>query len=510
MKIGRKGAIALTAALMISTVSVDSYGAVVKYTPKNSIAVSYSKDEDEDNGPGYEKTYLDDEEEETAAFSGPDVAKVTLSEQYHEEYKIYEEAIANAFFLYTNVANGGMTDEPVSIDIPVNVLYTMEKDGVQIAYTSGQKLYERGTYVLRLTAVENPELPLSEQTEYQTVFRFRIQEKPPEETVEAISADVYDTNGYDSTEELDLIELEEQTLKEETEQKAAETMPESSEAIMENENGEQNPERLDETAAETDQTQAEHVRTQKYDMESGMYIVTLENGISMTSNIPEGYIGPADAQLEVDVMDESDMTLYWNDTPVEFANGYIVSEPGSYRLVIQDEAFVFRIASAVYDLDSYPAPMGMWFTGAYLEAEPLALQSDRMVRMEQDGTYTIFMEGESGEEIEVALRKDTAAPEVYVTVENGIASIQYLSEDIEEIRLEKSGSLVEGFNENSISTPGKYRLTVIDGAGNETVQEFVIKYRMNGYGIAAILLCIAVVAGVTGFVFYTKKNMKIR
>ena len=67
-----------------------------------------------------------------------------------------------------------------------------------------------------------------------------------------------------------------------------------------------------------------------------------------------------------------------------------------------------------------------------------------------------------------------------------------------------------GDYDTAISTPGKYRLTVADKAGNETVYEFALKYQVNMYGVAAVLLCILVIVGVVVFVLHTKKNMKIR
>ena len=120
------------------------------------------------------------------------------------------------------------------------------------------------------------------------------------------------------------------------------------------------------------------------------------------------------------------------------------------------------------------------------------------------------MEGNAGEELEVVLKKDTEAPEVQVTVDGGKAGIQYLSDDITEIALMKNGTNVDGFHGTIISSPGNYRLTVSDAAGNETVREFALKYQINLYGIAAVFMCILIVIGAAVFVYHTKRNMKIR
>lgn len=510
MRLSRKSAAALAVVLAFGSVSIDSYGAVMSYTSKSSTSTSYSKsyDEeyDEEYGPGYlsQKAmgYLDEILEETEKFSGPGVNKVTLYEQYHEDYKIYEESIADLFFIYTTVSNGGMTDEDVTIDIPANVLYTMEKDGTEIAYTSGQTIRARGTYVLRLTAVENPELPLSEQTEYQAVFRFRIQDKPPEEETEAV-AGWNDSYVYDQEAEP---ENEVVYVKEPEEIYEPWDLEETTESEGNNENvNEDQPETED-----LDETSAKNVYSQTYDPKSGKYTVVFENGTNLTANVPNGYVGSASVQLIIDDEQEAAVDLYKNDEKIAFENGNSLSESGVYRLAAGENTFSFMIASSVSHMDYYPAPSGMKFTAFYLGSEPQFMESDQQLVMKEDGTYTIFMEGEAGEEIEVVLIKDTEVPEVSVTVGSTNVSIQYISDDIDEIILEKDGELVEGFDKTTITDPGKYRLTVKDRAGNAAVQEFVLKYQVNGYGIAAVLLCIAVVAGGAVFVVHTKKNMKIR
>ncbi|MGN0132091.1 MAG: hypothetical protein ACI4AA_06615, partial [Lachnospiraceae bacterium] len=251
-------------------------------------------------------------------------------------------------------------------------------------------------------------------------------------------------------------------------------------------------------------------RCQTYDPMIGKYRVTLENGVELISTVPEGYIGPDSVEITVQGDAPSEIELYRNDELQEFVNGNSLMEAGVYRLEADGKIYSFRIVSQASDLEYYPAPVGMRFTRLFLEDEPQSLQSDQLLVMESDGTYTIFMEGDAGDELEVVLRKDTAAPEVQVTVDGGNASIQYLSDDITDIALVKDGTNVDGFHGTMISSPGKYRLTVSDAAGNETVREFVLKYQINLYGIAAVFMCILVIAGGGVFVFHTKRNMKIR
>lgn len=555
MRITRRWIAAMAASILVSSVPVSSYGAVYTYTTKatqttTGKAESVSKDNTyskENYGPGY----LFQAEDETAVeFTGPSVKKVTMTERYHANYELYEESIADLFFLYSNVGNGGITHESVYVDIPANVMFTMEKDGVRVAYASRQKVSARGTYVLRLTAVENPELPMSEQTEYQSTFRFRIQDEPPVSEQKANTAGASGTGSTASGTSLtgtgtSLWDNPNVTVYPVEDPKAAleaaadnakdAVKDAAKDAALDVVNGvvdgvtdkveegvgqlvDKAEETLDQVTDKVAQAGAENKtaepvlvqRSQEYDQLQGKYIVTLENGLELVSTVPEGYVGPSAVGLNVAEGAAERVQLYRDDELVEFVNGNSQMEPGAYRLVLDGCSYSFIIAHSVSNMDLYPAPAGMRFTEVRLDDEQAALTSDQSLIMAQDGTYTIFMEGEAGEELQVTLVKDTTAPEVVVTVKGGNAAIQYISEDITAVILEKDGAVIEGFGGTAISTPGSYRLTVADEAGNTAAVDFVLNYQVNMYGILAVVLVILVIAAVIGFVLHTKKNMKIR
>lgn len=570
-------AAALAAVLLSGANPTASFGAVSLYERLSSYDSYDSWEEADDDtdfggtqdasrGPG---VVMD---EDTASQSGPTVKKVTLTERYHDEYKTYEESMADVFFLYTNVGNGGLTDQPVTIDIPANVTYTIEKDGALWEYTAGQAITERGTYVLKLTGVENPELPLSRQTEYQAVFRFRIQEKPPAETSASTPPGTVGVNADGETvlwgnipewttpESLrggntasggagasagtaaensetvsegapaetqpgtaagDISAISAGTSTEPANgQTPAGTTPET--AIGETPASVQTPEGTaaeNQEAVPADGSQAaapggEAVplvpRTQSYNAARGVYLVTLENGRDLVSSVPEGYIGPGAVEVTVAEEDEANVLLYRNDEPAAYIRGEKLTEPGIYRLVLDGCAYTFTIASRQNWLDLYPAPAGMRLTAAARDGEAFSLASDRYAEMDADGVYSLTMEREDGSRQEVTLVKDTAAPEFTVSLGSGTATIQYLSDDISAIRLYRNGELQEGFSGYTITTPGSYRLTVEDGAGNTSSAEFTLRYRVNAYGIAAVVLVILVIAGGVAFVIHTKKTIRIR
>lgn len=148
-----------------------------------AVSVSSRKQDDEEEnwgyGPGASSAPLKVEVRDDSTSTGPQVKEVKLGETYHEEYDIYTESIDDQFFIYTNIGNNGITDQQVYLDIPQNVSFTAEKDGVPISYTANERLGATGTYIFRFTAVKDSSKPLAEQVIYETTFNFRIQPKSP-------------------------------------------------------------------------------------------------------------------------------------------------------------------------------------------------------------------------------------------------------------------------------------------------------------------------------------------
>ncbi len=549
MKKRYKGEVFVFALLTVAGLfagTITSQGVVyVSETPyvrdSNGDGSDYSgpKSTDSDIGPGAVPSTAKEQE----VTAGPAVTQVALAEQYHEEYKIYEESINGLFFFYTNVSNGGITDQNVTLDMPQNVFCSVEKDGAEYDYVPGQTFSEYGTYVVRVTAVEDTSVPFSEQKEYRALFRFQIQEKPPEETEEGEEVSGFpegfmnDRFGMPSgwqesgawpnggsfgtgEEESGLGESVPESLELETE--GMETSEISAGEVADGEitgneeaGSEENQEGAegDGEAGREDEAEKEEIpgtyseRIQTYDSQSGRYDVVFGNGRTLSSNVPEGYMGPSVVEL---LVSEGEGSICRNDEPLEYTESMSLKEPGYYCLDIDGQKWSFAIASAVGSTDYYLAPAGMEFTGVYFDGEPEKLPEGRYLPMKEDGQYQIGMTGESGEILEVVLRKDTEPPQVAVNIRGGTAQLQYMSDDIEKVILEKNGEIQEGFAGYTIDSPGAYRLTAVDEAGNASNTEFSLKYQMNMYGIVAVVLVILLIAGGAAFVIHVKKTVRVR
>lgn len=509
----------------------------------------------------------DEIETNSVILDEPLVNQVTLKEQYNEDYRVYEESMADVFFFYSNVGNGGITHESVFLDIPQNLSYTIEMNGVPWDYIPGQPISDYGTYVVRLTGIEDENVPLYEQKEYQAVFRFRIQQKPPKETEEsrevAVEAgapagmewqsytydgrpleeeseerqDVFRVSGAANGQSEEVKEESGESLEDNTAASGSrEGLEENEEGLAGNEeglagneeslgneelaegaqDGSDSQEGRNEESGEGGKAEPGSInngfisRTQDYDAASKRYHVTFSDGLELVSNVPEGYIGPDAVEVSVSPAGRESLVLYRDDEPIDYVHGDSFTEPGHYRLEVNGQPWSCTIASYLKEASVFAAPAGLRFTSAVLNGEPLELSSDRYVWLEEDGAYQFVLEGENGAVLHTGLAKDSEPPQVEVKLKGGNATIQYLSEDIEEILLERDGEAVEGFSGYSVSQPGSYRLVVRDKAGNEAEAKFSLSYRVNRYGIIAVVLLILLAAGGVAFVVHTKRSVRIR
>lgn len=515
----KKTGILILVGVMACCLGTEAFGAVYRddtaltYSSRYGAGNQDAGEENYSSGPGVRPAAA----EEAETVSGPQVRDVTMSESYHEEFQLYEQSINGQYFLYSNVANGGMTDEPVFVDIPANLVYAVEKDGVPISYTSRQKLNEKGTYVMRFTAVYDDTVPLAEQEEYRAVFRFRIDEKPAQtnaadDRFSGVSGAFESgnvgggTSGQDGTPDQGESEMPGQDAYEtsgEAEADSTETTedPEAVEAEAQVE--------LPDSSTEASGPEVpEGKRRQVYQADDGMYEVVLENGFTFRSGVPEFMITTQPVKLELE--EGGDCKIYRGEEEIETEGVKALDLYGTYRLVSGEYEFAFEISNGYTNQDAFRSPVGTKITEARFQDEVMEVTDSSLLPMEEDGKYAITMAGDGGERLTVILTRDTVAPEVSVNLQRQQAEISYLAQDIAEITLSKDGKAPEAFRGTIITSPGRYTLTVTDRAGNATESEFRLKFHLNFYALAAILLVIAGIAAVVVLLFRKKKNLTVR
>lgn len=493
--------------------------------------------EDVFNGPGAAQAAL----EEDSALAGPRIHEVSMGEKYHSDYDLYEHSIDGKYFIYSNVSNGGITDRPVYVEIPVDVFCTAEKDGVPMDYVSGQMLSARGTYVMRLTAVYDKNVPLSQQEEYRTVFRFRIDEKRQDASgavsgaAGALARQIDGFTGSDTAGLLNQITSESGIADDDIAAALAGQL--FSETGEEGETGEGSKDGMEAEVGNTDETpdasqesapdQGEDTdqgvlgqgkgsgqedreasgRSQVYLEDEKMYLVTLENGFAFRSSVPEGMLINQSVAI---YPGEGQYTLYRGDEEVSLNERQEVAEYGRYRLASGEYEFTFEINNTYVNRDTFTAPKGTRILKTSFNGEPLDTGEGTLLTMESDGSYIVTLEGDYGETLEVELNRDTEPPAVEVRIEGQTAQLTYVSKDLASVTLSKNGGEPREFNGFTVSETGNYILTVTDRAGNQTLKEFSLRYKINMYGVVAIAAVVTAIAAGTVILVRKKRNLTVR
>ena len=108
---------------------------------------------------------------------GPTIKTVSLGEYYHENYKLYEERFGDFYAIYSNIANGSISNQAAMFDVPAGVSVRMTRNGREVPFNNKTKIADEGTYVIQFYILEGDtqDLPAWQQTIDWAKFTFRIQ-----------------------------------------------------------------------------------------------------------------------------------------------------------------------------------------------------------------------------------------------------------------------------------------------------------------------------------------------
>lgn len=457
-------------------------------------------------------------------FSQPTVEEAAISEIYYDDYEIYCLDIAGKYFFYSSIGNRGITDKPVSVDIPANISYVMMKDGVVTPYTSRQTLSATGSYVFYFTVVRNPEDPVSMQKVYEAEYNFRIQPKvkKPETTVPG-------TEGYGQTEEgvpenpyasWQLTEELLTGLPEVSGGGETQPEPEESEEVPETEEGTgAETEKIGEGTPEAEEIENLPTGSTEYDYLTGMYRTSFGERLSLYASVPNGILTNYEVTLDVSGV-EGNLTLLKDGSEYTLPESQRLEEPGSYVLLVKDGGKIytygFRIlGDADKDLDAYTVPEGMELEAIYFEGASLNVSDYKdvngiqRVNFAEDGRYRLVIRDSFGAVFDSELIRDSKPPVVTVEMTGKGAQITYEDRsEIESVILrsaegEESYSIVE-----SVTKAGRYELEACDYAGNRTMVTFQVERKINTATIVSVLILIGILAG--GLVFYLRTRKSSR
>ncbi|MCR5118459.1 MAG: hypothetical protein K6B44_02420 [Lachnospiraceae bacterium] len=502
----------------------------------------------------------------TSPVSGPGSGKVTtgvdpttgmktvtteasLSETYHQDYDTYELSINGRFFFYSNVGNGDITSEAVTLEMPANIFFTCEKDGVPYSVQSGKRITEKGTYVLNLTATETQ---VDTIYIYTAVYRFRIAERAAGTgNGDGMSTDV----PYDIDEEPGLLDPQVPETQAEEEFSAPDEEFEDSgltdeekaalNEILKEDDADDGLDDIPEIMADDGSINMEDLSKElnadgiytteginkatgmasSYDYTTGYYKNTLRNSMSFYSDVPNGMVTKREVTLRS--TDDLTFTVYKDGVPYEFDPEKKINELGSYTVIpvaedvvyydaYQSETPVFSfriIGDAVNDLSVYRAPEGFKIDKILvdgLETESVKMMGQDAALLREDGRYKVTIT-DGDRYIDLDFLLDRVRPRFYVSVEKNKASMYYKSTDVRETVIYKDGELISsGSIQNQVKKPGNYEVIAYDRAGNKGTSIFKVKYGFNSGAIVAIVLVIAAAAGIIAYIRYINSKIKVR
>jgi len=446
----------------------------------------------------------------TSTQNGPAVTEVTPRESRFEDYGVYSEAMSDSLFFYSTVANNSMTDQPVTLEYPSQMICTAEKDGVPFTYTSGTAVSGYGTYVMKFLVVTNPGAPVISQNVLRSVFTFRIREKTAEAKA-AAAEEVLSTIWPDGIQGLETLpfETEETSTAEPAEPETAEAEPAETEPA-ETEPAETEPETPGAGNA---------FYHQEYDAETGLYRITLPDGRFFTSTVLNGFLSPYAVELDLSGLGRLDgVRLLENGEVQPVKDQLSLNYAGNYMLLIPTPngtaPFSVRMpGEKTRSIGRYTVPEGVKVLSMTKNGRnvPGADTADTL-DFSEDAVYALKLEDMAGSDYDLAFEVDSEAPQFTVTVGKGSADITYQSDDVAIVALTKSDGNSFRYEApiGTVNEPGSYRITVMDEAGNRSTDTFTIRKQINPATPIAVILLLGLIGGGAWFFRRTRMNTSVR
>lgn len=434
---------------------------------------------------------------------GPTVNTVSLSESYHEDYKVYAEEFGDSYTIYSNISNGTIVNHYVMFDIPSGVMARMTRDGVSVGISNKTKIEAEGTYNVQFFYAEqgSENVPAWQQEINSARFTFRIQ------YTAGLDGEPLEWDDQSELESFADLVNEDENTDEKADEPASEATPTPEPA----------------TADTSSKSGPESRIATSFDSKSGYYKIDLLTGDSFYSSVPNGMVTNESVIFQAD--DDIELQLYKDGEEVTYSSGDFITDKGNYTLIpVKDDVSYenfyrgnrpmlrFRILTgSTSDLSTFSAPEGMIIEAVRLDYEDItdtAMATYKVAYMPTDGNYEVDLRDDSGRTT-VNIVRDSVPPIVEIATAPNEAKITYVSDDIKRVVLMRGDTVISEENMiNNVTEPGRYHLIVKDDAGNTTEKDFIVKYRIN---VAAILAILAVAAiGVAVFLYMRKVRTTVR
>lgn len=200
-------------------------------------------------------------------------------------------------------------------------------------------------------------------------------------------------------------------------------------------------------------------------------------------------------------------------------DGEPLIETGSYSLMVETNqsngyaALQFNILGEYTNETQLTLPSNFYITSVTMDGDDMR-RSASFIEFPAEGQYEVTYEIVGlEEEFKLKLNLDTTAPTLALkelnerNQANGDVDISDLEEDCD-IYITLDGESIP--YKKVLTVPGEYQIVVEDKAGNQSSYSFSILFHVNLNSVLFILLFITVIAGVTGYMIYIRKHLRVR
>ncbi len=244
-----------------------------------------------------------------------------------------------------------------------------------------------------------------------------------------------------------------------------------------------------------------------------------DNNGTVKSSVAGGMITTDSVSIEID----SDVTarLYINGEEAQNQNMSEISASGSYSLLVSEDGVDHQLFSFTIipkktgALTAYDLPDGFLLNSVILSGEPQLLSDRQKVDFSQDGDYKIsYRCAATGIDYGLDITVDHIPPKVELegTVDGAARGTVTLIglDEYDSVSVIHDGREMKYPKDGIFTVPGEYVLTITDDAGNQTVEQFEIKFYLNYQGVFFGLISLAVIIAVIVFLYVSRKRLKVR
>ena len=449
-----------------------------------------------------------------SGWTGPKVENITLTEAYYDEFECYSEGFNGAAYIYSNVGNNVITDQSVYVDIPANVSYRLEKDGIEIPYVTKSRLSGRGSYRFQLEVVKNPEDPVADQVLYKAVFNFRIADrvKPAQGNVGSTMDEPAYTPLTPGQNDPGLPYVAMET--------AAEEIPQETQSVhlefVDDPEIQEEQQNLPEEAELPEEPEMPETEL-SFNPVTGFYSKEFADGTVFRANTASGM--PVNYAVQADCSGlRGDVKVFCDGQEIELPEDEMFTEAGEYDLQIPDGTGVYHYRFRIFSHPvtgplSLSLPKGTELSSFTLDGREqrylTAADGSVSAELSEEGTYVLQFTDENLQSYETTIVLDQTPPAVDAEQSGKGIVIRYdREEEIDHVTIHKGKKEYDQSILYEIKEPGEYKVDFYDEAGNVTTLTFVLKKSINIASVIAVLLIIGILA-CGAFFFWKIRNKSV-